>query len=54
MQAHLNIIYLCKPTILWYGYTVCHGVPKLTTIPMPIPKGGLHLFPYTCDLPVTQ
>ena len=35
MEAHLNIIYLCIPVVLWCRYTVCHGVPKSTTISVP-------------------
>ena len=29
------VMYLWIPMILWYGYMVCHGVLKLTTIPIP-------------------
>ena len=28
-------IYPCIPAIPQYGYTVCHGVPKSTTVPVP-------------------
>ena len=28
-------IYPCIPAILQYRYTVCHGVPKPTTLPVP-------------------
>ena len=28
-------IYPCIPVILQYGYTVCHGLPKSTTVPVP-------------------
>ena len=33
---HSTIIYPYIPAIPWYGYTVCHGVPKSTTVPVPV------------------
>ena len=44
------VMYLWIPMILWYGYMVCHGVLKLTTIPIPTkpmtsnPWGFLYLW----------
>ena len=29
-------MYPCIPMILWYKYVVCHGVPKSTTVPIPV------------------
>ena len=34
IYSHLIVIYLYIPTILWYGYTVCHGALKSNTITM--------------------
>ena len=44
-------IYLCIPAIPLYGYTVCHGVPKSTTVPVPtLPVlENLWVFPYPCQ-----
>ena len=33
--AHPTVMYLCIPTILWYGCMVCHGVLKTKIIPVP-------------------
>ena len=40
---HCNI-----PVILWCRYAVCHGVPKLTAIPVPTKPvtSNLQVFPY--------
>ena len=49
--THHAVIYLYIPTILWYGYAVCHSVPKFTTLPIPaLPVlGNLWVFPHLCQ-----
>jgi hypothetical protein len=44
-------MYLCIPTIPWYGYVVCHGVPKSTTVPIPaLPVLETpQVYPYPCS-----
>ena len=46
----LTIIYPCIPTIMQYGYKVCHSVLKSSIIPEPMLPilETLWVFPYLC------
>jgi hypothetical protein len=35
-EAHLTVIYPCIPVILQVWVAVCCGMPKSTTIPIPV------------------
>ena len=49
-------IYPCIPAMPQYGYTVCHDVPKSTTVPVPaLPiLENLRVFPYLCRTLVAE
>ena len=52
-DAHSTVIYLYIPAIPRYRYTVCCGVPKSTTVPIPtLPVlENPWVFPYPCGTP---
>jgi hypothetical protein len=50
-EAHITIIYLCIPVILQVRVAVCHGVPKSTTVPVPVIPvlEALWVYLYLCE-----
>ena len=39
-MTHPTVIYPYIPAIPQYRYTVCRGVPKSTTVPIPVVTGS--------------